>query len=385
MNFELSTEQRLLQDSINKLVANEYAFEQRASYLREGAGYSQHFWQQLAENGFLMGPFSEAMGGMGFGAEETLLVMEALGGVLSLEPYRETVVTCGSLLRQGASPDQIEQVLPSVYGGELILALAATEKQSRFNLQDVATTAVKNANGFTLSGTKLVVPHGLIVNAFIVSARTSGGRGDPDGISLFLVAADSAGLERRDYKTQDGIGASDITLQAVQVSDNALIGPLGQGYTLLENAAEETIAAMAAEAVGAARVVLDLTVDYIKQRKQFGVAIGSFQALQHRCAEMLIETEQLRSMAIYGAYMLTSDNPLERAQAMSQVKLQTCKCAQFVAEQAIQLSGGIGVTEEYAVGHYLKRLRVMESRFGDRDYHLNRLAQFVKSNVGKAL
>lgn len=378
MNFDLSVEQRLLRDSIDKLVANEYSFEKRNKYLQQADGWSREFWGRLAENGFMMGPFSEEQGGMGFGAEETMLVMDALGRGMCLEPFRETVITCGSILRRGASAQQVEEILPVLYEGGCIISLATTEKQSRFNLNDVATTAARDGEGFCLNGVKLVVAHGDSANKFIVSARTSGARSDKEGISLFLIDADAEGISLRRYATQDGMRAADVKLDNVTVSQNALIGELDMGFALLEGAEEETIAAMVSEAVGATQAVMDLTVDYLKQRKQFGVLIGSFQALQHRCAEMLIEIEQLRSMAVYAAFMLANSNAEERSQAISQVKLQISKSALFVAEQAVQLSGGIGVTEEYAAGHYLKRLRMMEARFGDRDYHLQRLTKFVK-------
>ena len=373
MDFNLSEEQVLLKDAIDKLILKEYSFEQRRRYGVTPEGWSRTFWGQLARQSFLALPFAAEHGGLDGGPQELMLVMEALGRGLVLEPYFGSVVVAGSILRHGASETQLARLVPRIAAGELLLALAQSEKQSRYELGDVLTAAGTDADGYVLNGAKIVVVHGDCADLLLVPARSSGGQRDRDGISLFLVGADAAGLRRRAYRTQDGLRAADLRLDGVHVDKEALIGPLGGGLTILESAADEAIAALAAESVGCMQALLDLTVNFLKQRNQFGGPIGRFQALQHRAAEMLMELEQARSMAMYAALMVSEPDPIERRRAMSEVKVQISKSGRFVAQQAVQLHGGIGVTEEYAVGHYFKRLSMMEALFGDSDHHMARL------------
>jgi len=373
VDFNLSEEQVLLKDAIDKLILKEYSFEQRRRYGVTPEGWSRTFWGQLARQSFLALPFAAEHGGLDGGPQELMLVMEALGRGLVLEPYFGSVVVAGSILRHGASETQLARLVPRIAAGELLLALAQSEKQSRYELGDVLTAAGTDADGYVLNGAKIVVVHGDCADLLLVPARSSGGQRDRDGISLFLVGADAAGLRRRTYRTQDGLRAADLHLDGVRVGKEALIGPLGGGLTILESAADEAIAALAAESVGCMQALLDLTVNYLKQRNQFGGPIGRFQALQHRAAEMLMELEQARSMAMYAALMVSEPDPIERRRAMSEVKVQISKSGRFVAQQAVQLHGGIGVTEEYAVGHYFKRLSMMEALFGDSDHHMARL------------
>ncbi len=373
MDFNLSEEQVLLKDAIDKLILKEYSFEQRRRYGVTPEGWSRTFWGQLARQSFLALPFAAEHGGLDGGPQELMLVMEALGRGLVLEPYFGSVVVAGSILRHGASETQLARLVPRIAAGELLLALAQSEKQSRYELGDVLTAAGTDADGYVLNGAKIVVVHGDCADLLLVPARSSGGQRDRDGISLFLVGADAAGLRRRTYRTQDGLRAADLHLDGVRVGKEALIGPLGGGLTILESAADEAIAALAAESVGCMQALLDLTVNYLKQRNQFGGPIGRFQALQHRAAEVLMELEQARSMAMYAALMVSEPDPIERRRAMSEVKVQISKSGRFVAQQAVQLHGGIGVTEEYAVGHYFKRLSMMEALFGDSDHHMARL------------
>jgi pimeloyl-CoA dehydrogenase small subunit len=373
VDFNLSEDQVLLKDAIDRLIQKEYSFEQRRRYGATPEGWSRTFWGQLARQSFLALPFAAEHGGLDGSPQELMLVMEALGRGLVLEPYFSSVVVAGSILRHGANEGQLARLVPRIAAGELLLALAHTEKQSRYELNDVLATAGAEADGYVLNGTKIVVIHGDCADLLLVPARSSGGQRDRDGISLFLVGADAAGLRRRRYRTQDGLRAADLRLEGVRVDKEALIGPLGGGLTILERAADEAIAALAAESVGCMQALLDLTVNYLKQRNQFGGPIGRFQALQHRAAEMLMELEQARSMAMYAALMVSEPDPIERRRAMSEVKVQISKSGRFVAQQAVQLHGGIGVTEEYSVGHYFKRLTMMEALFGDSDHHLARL------------
>jgi len=374
VDFNLSEEQALLKDAIDKLILKEYSFEQRRRYGNTPEGWSRVFWEQLAGQSFLALPFATEQGGLGGGAQELMLVMEALGRGLVLEPYFVSVVVAGSILRQGASEAQLARLVPQIAAGKSVLALAQTEKQSRYELDNVLTSVTVEGDEYVISGSKIVVIHGNSADLLLVPARGSGDQRDRCGISLFLVAADAAGLHRHSYRTQDGLRAADLRLDGVRVGEEALIGPFGSGLAILESAADDAIAALAAESVGCMQALLDLTVDYLKQRKQFGGPIGRFQALQHRAAEMLIELEQARSMAIYAALMVSEPDPVERRRALSEVKVQIGKSGRFVAQQAVQLHGGIGVADEYAVGHYFKRLSMIEALFGDSDYHLARLA-----------
>ena len=319
MHFNFTEEQGLFKDAIDKFVAGEYGFEQRRRYQQEPGGWSRAIWEQLAGQGFLALPFDEAHGGLGYGAVEMMIVMEALGRALLLEPYLTTVVVAGGVLRTAASATQLEALIPGIASGEQIIALATTEKQSRYNLNDVAVSAQREGDACVLNGTKIAVMHGDSADRFIVSARTSGARADASGISLFLVDADAPGLRRRGYRTQDSLRAADLVLDGVRVPESARIGTEGQGLAALERASELAIAALAAESVGAMQAMLDLTVDYIKQRNQFGGPIARFQALQHRAAEMLIEVEQVRSMAIYAALKVDEPDTAERRRAMSAV------------------------------------------------------------------
>jgi pimeloyl-CoA dehydrogenase small subunit len=374
MNFDLSDEQQMLQDSIGRLLRKEYGFEQRRRYLAEADGWSRAIWAQLAAQGFLALPFDARHGGLGQGPVETMLVMEALGRALALEPYLGGVVIAGGILRAGASAAQCEALVPRIAAGELVMVLAQAERQSRHALDDVLTHARRDGADYVLDGCKILVAHGNAADQFIVSARTAGARTDAGGISLFRVAAEAPGLRRRSYRTQDGLMAADLILSGVRVAAADMIGEAGQGPRLLERAADLAIAALAAEAVGAMQAALDLSVDHLKQRRQFGVAIASFQALQHHAAEMLVELEQARSMAIYAALMVDEADPAQRRRALAMVKVQIGRSGRRVGQLAVQLHGGVGVSEEHPVGHYLKRLAAIETAFGDSHFHLARLA-----------
>jgi alkylation response protein AidB-like acyl-CoA dehydrogenase len=330
-------------------------------------------WQDFAGMGLTALPFEESLGGVGGGPVETMIVMEAIGRALCLEPYLASVVLAGSALRAGGSEAQKEMLIPAVGRGERVMSLAFGERQSRYDLFDVATTARANGTGFVLDGQKSVVLHGDSADSLIVSARTSGGRRDRTGISLFIVDAEGPGLDIHGYGAQDGQRVAEITLSGVHVPAEAIIGAADAGLPILEAAIDNGIAALAAEAVGAMAGLHELTVDYLKTRKQFGIAIGSFQDLQHRAVNMLIALEQARSMAMFAAMMVDAP-PAERGRAMSAVKVQINRSARLIGQEAVQLHGGIGMTMEYKAGHYFKRLTVIESLFGDTDHHLKLLA-----------
>lgn len=372
MDFDLSDEQRLLKDSVERFVSDRYGFEQRQKFAAAEGGYSRENWTAFAELGLLAVPFSEEDGGIGGGPIETMIVMEAFGKGLVVEPYIPSIVLGGGILRHAASAEQKAELIPPVAGGELTLALAQIERGSRYDLHHVETTAKKDGEGWVLNGEKGVVLAGDTADKLIVVARTSGQTRDRDGIGLFLVDAKAPGVSRRGYPTQDGMRAAEITLENVKA--DAVLGDAAQGLPVLERVVDEAIAALCSEAVGLMDRMRDLTVDYLKQRKQFGVSIGTFQALQHRASDMVVAIEQARSMAFYATMMAASDNTAEREQAVSAAKVQIGRSGRFVGQQAIQLHGGIGMTMEYNVGHYFKRMTVIETLFGDADHHLARVA-----------
>jgi pimeloyl-CoA dehydrogenase small subunit len=375
MDFELSEEQRLLKDSVERLVTQRYDFEARKKYMAEADGWSRALWKQYVDLGLTALPFAEEHGGIGGGPVETMIVMEAFGRALALEPFWATVVLGGSFLARGASKAAQTDVLPKVAAGECLLAFAHIERQARYDLADVATTAKKNGAGYMLDGAKSLVVHGDCADKFIVSARVSGAQRDKAGIGLFLVDAKAAGVTRRGYPTMDGLRAAEVTLANVKVGADAVIGEPGNAYPLIEQVTDIGIAALAAEAVGAMSAMHEITVDYLKQRKQFGVPIGNFQVLQHRAGEMLIAVEQARSMAMLATMMAAEDNAVERRKSISAAKVQIGRSGRIVGQGAIQLHGGIGMTMEYKVGHYFKRVTMIDTIFGDADHHLGVLAR----------
>ncbi|MGN6115652.1 MAG: pimeloyl-CoA dehydrogenase small subunit [Nitrobacter sp.] len=373
MDFDLTEEQRLLKESVDGLLADSYDFESRKKYAKEKGGWSKAVWSKLAEQGLLGLPFSEEEGGFGGGAVETMIVMEALGRALVLEPYLATVVIGGGFLRHGGSAAQKAAHVPGIVDGSKTLAFAQLEKNSRYDLADVATTAKKKGDGWIIDGEKFVVLNGETADTFIVTARTKGGQRDRNGIGVFLVPANAKGVSRKGYPTQDGLHAADVTFTGVEVGADAVLGDAENGLPLVEQVVDDARIALCAEAVGAMDESLKTTVEYIKTRKQFGVPIGSFQVLQHRAADMFVALEQARSMAMFATMAAEFDDAKERANAIAAAKVQIGKSGKFVGQQSIQLHGGIGMTMEAKIGHYFKRLTMIENTFGDADYHLARV------------
>lgn len=373
MDFAYTSDQQLLQDSVARLLTDRYGFEDRKRYLAQD-GWSPEIWQQFAEQGLLAIPFEEISGGLGGGAVELMLVMDLFGRHLVLEPYLATVVLGGGCLRHAGNEALARDVLPKVIDGSQRLALAHSERQARFDLADVATTARRDGSGWILNGSKPFVLQGSLADQLIVSARVAGQQRDRQGLALFLLDAATPGVMRRGYRTQDGSSAAQITLCEVHLSDRQMLSEAGQGLPIIEKVTGDALAAVCAEAVGVMARALDITVDYLKTRKQFGVAIGSFQALQHRAVDMLVAVEQARSMALYAAMMTDDEDAHERQKALSAAKVQICRSARFVGEQAVQLHGGIGLTEECQIGHYYRRLSMIELLFGDAAHHLAALA-----------
>ncbi len=375
MDFDLSEEQRLLKESVDGLLKTSYDFDQRKKYRAEKGGWSRSLWNKLAEQGLLGLPFSEEDGGFGAGAVETMIVMEALGKALVLEPYLATVVIGGGFLRHGGSAAQKAAYLPSIIDGSKTMAFAQLEKNSRYDLADVSTTAKKKGAGWVIDGEKFVVLNGETADTLIVTARTKGGQRDHDGIGVLLVPAKAKGVSIKGYPTQDGLHAADITFTGVEVDADAAIGDPDNALPLIEAVVDDARIALCAEAVGLMDESLKATVEYLKTRTQFGVPIGSFQVLQHRAADMFVAVEQARSMAMFATMASDFDDAKERAAAVSAAKVQIGKSLKFVGEQAIQLHGGIGMTMEAKIGHYFKRLTMIENTFGDSDYHLRRVTE----------
>jgi pimeloyl-CoA dehydrogenase small subunit len=373
MDFDLTEEQRLLKDSVDGLLTDSYDFEARKKYQKEKGGWSKSVWEKLAEQGLLGIPFAEADGGFGAGAVETAIVMEALGRALVLEPYLATVVIGGGFLRHGGSDAQKAAHIPGIIDGSKTFAFAQLEKNSRYDLADVSTTAKKKGDGWVIDGEKFVVVNGENADTLIVTARTKGSRRDKTGIGVFIVPANAKGVTRKGYPTQDGLHAADMTFTGVEVGADAAIGDPENALALIERVVDEARTAMCAEAVGAMDESLKTTVEYIKTRKQFGVAIGTFQALQHRASDMFVALEQARSMSMFATMAADFDDPKERSRAVAAAKVQIGKSGKFVGQQSIQLHGGIGMTQEAKIGHYFKRLTMIENTFGDTDYHLRRV------------
>jgi pimeloyl-CoA dehydrogenase small subunit len=375
MDFELSEEQRLLKDSVERLLTDRYTFDARQRFMQEPVGFSHELWRRYAELGLLGLPFKEEYGGVGGGPVETMIVMEAFGGALALEPFLATIVLGGGCLRLGATAELRASLIPKIVNGDLLLAFAHAERQSRYDLADVALTARKDGSNYVLDGAKTLIVHGDCADKLIVSARFAGERRDQHGIGLFLVDADAAGLSRRGYPTVDGLRAAEVTLAGVRVGAEAVIGEPGNAFPLIARVVDAAIAALAAEAVGAMAAMHQLTVDYLKTRKQFGVPIGSFQVLQHRAADMLIALEQARSMCMLATMMTDERDEVDRCKAIAAAKVQIGRSGRFIGQQAIQLHGGIGMTMEYKVGHYFKRVTAIDTLFGDADHHLAKLAR----------
>jgi alkylation response protein AidB-like acyl-CoA dehydrogenase len=376
MNFSFNDEQKLLQESLEKFIQRDYPFDKRRACQASPQGYSPEVWRQLADMGLLGLTFDADYGGIGGGPIETVVAMTAIGNALMVEPYFPTVVMAGGLLNRSGTAAQKQAVLPAIAEGKLIATTAFGEPGARFDTFRVKTTAKRDDSGekagYVLNGRKAVVLFGAQADRIIVSARTSGGANDPHGISLFLVERGAAGLKATDYRTGDGQRAADLVLKDVRVAAEALIGPEGGALALIEAAIDRGAAALAAEAVGVMQKLNALTLEYIKNRQQFGQPIGRFQVLQHRAADMFIHAEQCKSMAYLAAMKCESADAAERVRSVSAAKVYVGRSGRLVAQWAIQMHGGMGVTNELPAAHYAKRLTLIDFNLGDADHHLQR-------------
>ena len=371
MDFTFNEEQSLIQDQVDQFVQKEYDWETRQSLSNSELGFGEDNWKKFAELGWLGISVSEDSGGFGGSAIESMLIMEAFGKGLVVEPFLETVIMAGGLIDDHGSDQQKSSFLEPAIAGEMHLALAYAEPQSRFNLSDVVTEAKADGDNFIINGYKSVVMNGPSADQIIVSARTSGTQLDGNGISLFIIDANASGLDKTNYKTVDGRRASDLTFENVSVSKESLIGVQDKGFEILDSAIDKAILAISAEAVGAMEVLYKTTVEYTKTREQFGTAIGKFQVLQHRMVDMFMEYEQCKSL-LYMATMKHEEKAEDAKKAISGLKYQVGKAGKFIGQQAVQLHGGMGVTDELNVGHYFKRLTTVGTIFGNTDYHLKK-------------
>ncbi len=375
MDFSFSEEQGLLQDSIQRYIQNSYTFDARQKLLKTEEGFSRENWASFAELGWLALPFTEESGGFGGTAVETMIMMEEFGKGLVVEPYVSTVIMAGSVIEAGGTTEHIEGVLTEIMAGTKLASLAYVEPQARFNLADITTTAKVEGDGYVINGFKGVVLGGPSADLLVVPARTSGDQKDESGITMFLVDASSAGISKRDYPTIDGMQASEIDLNNVSVPGSAVLGEVDKGFGLLELGINNGILAVGAEAVGAMEVLYKATVEYCKTREQFGQPIGKFQVLQHRMVDMFMEHEQAKSLLYMAALRMSEDDDIEARKAVSALKVQIGKGGRFVGQNAIQLHGGMGMTDELNVGHYFKRITAIETLFGNVDHHLKKYSQ----------
>jgi pimeloyl-CoA dehydrogenase small subunit len=380
MDLSLSPEQQLLRDTADRLIADTYRFEQRRAYMQSPAGFSRENWRRFAELGLLGLPFAESLGGIGGGGVEVMVLMNAFGRGLVVEPYLACVVLSGGLLRECAAMPPIAELIE----GKAIFAFAHGERQARYALADVATTARRAAGGYVLDGRKTLVLNGDAADRLLVSARTAGSSRDRRGITLFLVDRDARGVSVRGYSTNDGMRAAEIAFDGVRVGADVVIGEVDGALPVIEKVVDQTIAALIAEAAGIMTRLCDLTADYLKTRQQFGRPIGSFQALQHRFVDMLLASEQAKSMAYLAATAWDSNDAASRARTVSAAKAEIGRGGRFVGQQAVQLHGGIGMTDEYSVGHYFKRLTMIDALFGNADHHLARFADTIAAETAAA-
>lgn len=385
MDFALSTDQTLIRDSVDRFVADNYSQVQRAAIVASADGFSRAHWEKFASLGWLGIAFPEDRGGFGGSPVETMILAEAFGRGLVLEPFVPSVVLGGTALAYGASAQAHHDLLEAMIGGEKLLTFAWAEPGSRYDYGTVETQARSDGSDLLIEGTKLAVPFAAAADTYVVTVRTSGEKHDPSGVSVVLVDRETPGLSRRDYRTVDDRRASTLEFRSVRVPKANVLGELGAGLPLVERIIDAGLGALAAEAVGNASVLLRRTVEYLKTRKQFGVPIGTFQALQHRAVDMLIQVELARSITYYGTNALAGDAaPADRMRALSATKAQVARSARIVGESAIQLHGGIGMSEEYAVGHYFKRLSMIELELGDVDFHLRRYVALGKAGGATA-
>lgn len=377
MHFDYSEEQQLLANSVQQFIGKNYTFEARKGIIESPSGYSEQVWSTFAEMGLLGLPFANEYGGFGGNAVDLMPVMEAIGEGLVVEPYLPTVGLGGQCVARAGTPAQQKAILPALIEGKLKLAFAQSERGARYNLAHVTTRAVKSGSGYVIDGEKCVVLHAPCADTFVVSARTSGADTSEKGISLFLVDRNAPGVTLKTYRTVDNQRAADVHFSGTTVPGNTLLGKKGTAFPLLETVVDYATALLCSEAVGAIRFANAATLEYLKTRKQFGVAIGSFQALQHRMVDMMISYEQAKSMACLAAVKIETADAAERKHVISAAKIKIADACRHVSQESVQLHGGMGMTEELKISHTFRRLTTLAQTFGDADHHLDRFTASV--------
>ena len=374
MDFEYSDEQRLFSETLRKFLNTGYGFDARAKIISSSAGFSEDVWAAMAEMGILGVPFDAEHGGFGGNTVDMMVVMEALGEALVVEPYLATVGLGGRFIARGGTAAQQKQILPSLIAGKTKMAFAQTEPGARYELARVSARATPSGDGWVLEGDKRAVLHGGCADLLVVSARTGGAEGDARGISVFLVERRAPGVTVSEYRGLDNLRLADVRLSGVRVARAGLLGAEGGGWSLIEEVVDYATALVCAEAVGAIKYAHDATLDYLKTRRQFGVPIGSFQALQHRMVDILIAYEQARSIACLACVKVETADGAEHRRIVSAAKIKIADAARHVSQEAVQLHGGMGMTEELKISHTFRRLTTIAQAFGDADHHLARFA-----------
>ena len=380
MNFDFTEEQTMIKDSVSRFVRDEYDFDTRTKIVGSEEGISREFWSMFAELGWLSVPFAEEYGGFGGTVEDIAAVMEELGKGIVVEPYASTVVVFGGLMAASDNAALKSAVIPSIIDGSCMGSLASTEAQSRYEMADVATGATACDGGYKISGEKTVVANGGTANKFIVTARTSGEQFDHDGVSLFLVDADAPGVEVKSYKMMDGQSAATVTFKDVVVAESQLLNAAGEGMDLIDQVMPQILMGLSAEALGIMATLNTTTVEYTKVRQQFDTPISSFQVLQHRMVDTFMACEQTKSMLYRGLCQASEDDSAALLKTVHALKATVARYGRLVGEEAIQIHGGIGMTDELNIGHYVKRLMMINVSFGDGDYHQKKFNQLSYSS-----
>jgi len=369
MDFTFTQEQQLLADTVQRFVRDNYSFEKRREILKTPEGWSRDIWNELAGLGLTALNVPEEHGGLNAGPVDTMLVMNALGEGLLLEPFLAAAVLAPALIARLDDAKVAGELLPAIASGERIVIVAHQEPQVRGELNSVVTHAAKSGDGYVIDGLKSVIAHGGLADEFLITARTGGKPTDTDGISVFAVTPTAAGVTVKSYRTIDGQQAADIELKGVKVPASALVGAAGKAFTAIEGAHEIALSAICAEAVGIMKAINAATLDYARNRKQFGQPISKFQVLQHRMADMFIQAEQAQSMSYLAAIRCVEDDAAERRRSLSAAKVVIGQAGRYIGQNAIQLHGGMGMTDELIVSHYFKRLTLIDLTFGDTDFH----------------
>ena len=380
MNFDFTEEQTLLENMVTSFVRDDYNWETREAIVKTEEGWKPENWTKFAELGLLGVPFSENQGGLGGTATDSMVVMEQFGKGLVVEPFLPSILLAGNLISKLGSKDQTDSIIPSIISGESRYVFAYAEPQSRFDLFDVKTSAVKEGDGYVLNGFKSVVFGASMATHIIIAARTSGEQRSKDGITLFISDIKSAGINLQTYPTIDEYRASEVVIENLKVSSDMILGEIDKSYDVIEEVIDLATIAACSEAVGILQVLKDTTTDYCKQRKQFGQPIGKNQAIQHRLVDMMIEYEQSKSI-LYAAVTADLNNPNERRKVVSGAKARIGQAIKFVGENAIQLHGGMGMVDEYMISHYFKRGTMLGILFGNVDFHMKRYVDCTQQNI----